>query len=46
MKTRAKDCAMLRTPIQIFRTRSRAQKIGFSGEKKINEFSIFVANSK
>ena len=35
-----------KTPVQIFKTRSRAQKIGYSGEKKINEFSIFVANSK
>ena len=25
---------------------SLTQKIGYSGEKKINEFSIFVANSK
>ena len=40
MKTRAKDS----TPVLIFRTPSRVQKIGYTVEKNINEFSIFVAD--
>ena len=34
MKTRAEDY----TPVQIFKIRSRAQKIGYSGEKKLMNF--------
>ena len=34
MKTGAKDSK----PVQLFKTRSKAQKIGFSGEKKLMNF--------